>query len=130
MLINMLNCMACMQSAPCHNLRTVDVSRSNVGACGHSYLANVFESDKRLLSLSVGPFSQADISEAEVKQRLLAAPEVRITVPWPLVNKTTFMLCMKYSCAMQGRYVPSDVFNVIFSFLRSDLVRKVSCDVV
>ena len=40
------------------------------------------------------------------------------TIPYPMQCKTAFMLCMRHIPCMRGRYIPTDVYTVIFSFLR------------
>jgi hypothetical protein len=55
----------------------------------------------------------------------LRKPCILTTVPLPLLNKTTFMLCMKHLPLLRGRYIPTDVFNTIFTFLRSDVDRYI-----
>lgn len=88
-------------------------------ACALSY-------DKRLVQLAI---DSADPGEARVfgaQVIAMASDTTQIaTVPWPIKNKATFMLCMKHLPQLRGRYVPTDVFSAVFSFLRSKVNREV-----
>lgn len=107
-------------------MRTLDLHCCNIGDIGVNFFAYTLARDKRLVQLVLGEAgaTAADVVNESIQAMML--PQTLAMVPWPLVNKTAFMLCMKHCDVMRGKYVPTDVFNLIFSFLRLPVKRIVS----